>query len=82
MKKSYIAELHRQKDNNRHFLARWHIEANSRGQAVHKAQLWYWETYRGSLGPVHKVLVVNDPYEEVRYGPHFHCGAKTNRLHS
>lgn len=78
--RGYIAELHRQGENNGHFLARFRIEAKHRGQAVHKAQLWYWAKYHGSLGPAHKVFVVNDPYGEVRYGPHFNCGAKMNRL--
>lgn len=78
--RSYIAELHRQGENNGHFLARLHLEAENRGQAVHKAQLWYWDTHHGSLGPAHKVLVVNDPHEEVHYGPNFNCGVKANRL--
>ncbi len=78
----YLAELHRPKNGNcsNGFIVRWHIEAENRGQAVHKAQLWYWAKYRGSLGPAHKVLVVSDPYGEVCYGPHFNCGIKTNLL--
>ena len=81
--KTYMAELHRY--NTRHntfndFIARLCIEAENRARAVHKAQLWYWETYRGKHGPAHRTLVINDPYGEVRYSPTFNCGLKTNRL--
>lgn len=81
--KTYMAELHRHDagHNNRNgFVARLCIEADNRGRAVHQAQLWYWAKYRGALGPAHRVLVVNDPYEEVRYSITFNCGSKTNRL--
>lgn len=84
--KTYIAELYRpktkenQSGHNGHFVARLIIDAPDRGRAAHRAQLWYWRKYRGAFGPAHRVLGVNDPYEEVRYGPHFYCGAKVNRL--
>jgi hypothetical protein len=79
---TYIAELHRKSDTNESygFVARIVIQATDRGRAVHRAQLWYWEKYRGQLGPAHETLVVDDPHGEVRYGPEFNCGAKKNRL--
>ena len=78
--KSYIAELFRVEKDNRVFVARIMLSAPSRGKAVHQVQLWYWDQYRGAVGPAHEVLRVNDPHAEVRYGPDFNCGAKTNRL--
>ena len=74
--REYIAEI--KKDGA--FLARLRIEAGDRGQAVHKAQLYFWERYRGRLGFAHEALVVNDLYGEVNYTPDFNCGAKKNRL--
>ncbi len=78
--RDYTVELCRFSNGKCLFVARLILEAPDRGKAVHQAQLWYWAKYHGALGPVHTVLKVNDPYEEVRYGPAFNCGAKLNRL--
>ena len=78
--RDYIVELFRSSNGKRLFVARRILGAPHRGKAVHQAQLWYWEKYHGALGPAHTVLEINDPYEEVRYGPIFNCGAKVNRL--
>lgn len=82
---TYIAELYKphakENQNGCHhsFVTRLRIEAPNRRSAVHRAQLWYWKKHRGAFGPAHSALLMNDPYHEVCYGPHFHCNAKMNR---
>jgi len=76
----YHIEFFQIKDGKRVFRARFPINAPDRARAVHKAQLWYWARFRGRLGPAHEVLEVDDPCGEVRYGPHFDCSAKVNRM--
>ncbi len=56
------------------------VQAENRRRAVRKALNWFWYEYRGSLGPVHKVMTVTDPYHEVRYGPEFVCNDRINKL--
>ncbi len=73
--KQYCAEFR----TNGSLIARHIIEAPSRAIAVHKAQLWYWSKYKGSLGNIHNILTVDDPYQEVRYDSTFKCSDKKNR---
>ena len=74
---TYIAELRKRGDS---FIARFIIHAANRATAVHKTQLWYWATYKGSLGRAHEVLTVSDPANEVVYDETFNCADKRNRL--
>lgn len=60
-------------------LVRLIVEANNRGEAVHKVELWFWKRFRGNLGQAVNVLTVSDPYSEVHYKPHFNCGKRENR---
>lgn len=74
--RTYIAEIKSRKGGN---AARLIVDAENRGTAVHKAELWFWKKFKGSLGRAVDALTVNDPYGEVKYGPKFHCGSRTNR---
>lgn len=56
------------------------LRAFDRRQAVKIALNWFWYEYKGALGPAHKSMTVNDPYEEVRYGPKFLCNDRMNKL--
>ena len=53
--------------------------AANRGKAVHKFCQQYWEEYKGSLGQANDILVVDDPYGEVRYNDSFSCSARKHR---
>ena len=72
----YFAEIRHQGN----LLERLRIEAINRRRAVHTAQLHYWGRYKGTMGPAHQAIVLNDPYREVFYSPKFNCSAKTNHL--
>jgi len=54
------------------------ISARDRADAVHKAANWYWLTYRGKK-PIHLVLRVSDPYNEVFFTPSFRCHDRRNK---
>ncbi len=73
----YTAEL---RDSRGALITQFSISEVHRGRAVHKAQLWYWKKYKGSLGPAHKVLTVSDPAHEVTYDATFNCADKKNKL--
>ena len=74
--RKYFAEMKNRKGETG---ARLILEAENRGQAVHKAELWFWQKFKGSLGQAADALTVNDPCGEVRYGPKFNCGSRGNR---
>ena len=73
----YTVEL---RDIRGSIIAQFSISGQNRGKAVHKAQLWYWEKYKGLLGPVHTLITVSDPAREVIYDEAFNCLDKKNRL--
>jgi hypothetical protein len=60
------------------FIARKVFRAASRKAAAQKIVQWFWKNLKGEVGPAYKVLTVNDPYDEVRYGPKFSCNDPLN----
>ena len=56
-----------------HFTVRRIIRAGDRKEAVRKTVQWFWKQFKGSIGDAHKVLAINDPYDEVRYSKTFSC---------
>ena len=56
-----------------HFIVRKIIRAGDRKEAVRKTVQWFWKQFKGSIGEAHKVLAINDPYDEVRYSKTFSC---------
>ena len=64
---------------NRTFIATKPVYGNSRKKAVQQAVQWFWKDFKGLLGPAHKVMTVNDPYEEVRYDDNFACNELGNK---
>ena len=66
---------------NEQSTARIKVSAKNRREAVHKCELWFWYEYKGKLGPVHKAMVVLDPYGEVHYDDsNFFCTDRMNKL--
>ncbi len=61
------------------FIARKVFRAASRKAAVQKIVQWFWKNLKGEVGPAHKVLTVNDPYNEVCYGSDFSCNDPLNK---
>lgn len=64
---------------DRTFIAKKSIYGNSRKKAVQKAVQWFWKDFKGALGPVHKVMTVNDPFDEVSYDDGFACNDLANK---
>ncbi len=64
---------------DRTFVAKVAMYANSRKKAVQKAVQWFWKDFKGSLGAAHKIMTVNDPFEEVAYGDSFACNDLANK---
>ena len=64
---------------NRTFIATKAVYGNSRKKAVQKAVQWFWKDFKGMLGSAHKVMTVNDPYEEVVYNDSFACNELGNK---
>lgn len=62
-----------------HFVAKKIFRSSDRREAVRKIVQWFWKNFKGGIGPVHKVLVINDPYEEVHYSPGFSCADPLNK---
>jgi hypothetical protein len=61
------------------FIARKLFRAPGRKEAVQKIVQWFWKKLKGEVGSAHKVLTVNDPYDEVLYGPKFSCNDPLNK---
>jgi len=61
------------------FVAKKIFRAGDRREAVRKIVQWFWKSFKGNIGPAHKVLTINDPYEEVCYGPRFSCADPLNK---
>lgn len=64
---------------NRTFIATKPVYGNSRKKAVQQAVQWFWKDFKGLLGPAHKVMTINDPYEEVCYDDNFACNELGNK---
>jgi hypothetical protein len=64
---------------NRTFIATKAVYGNSRKKAVQQAVQWFWKDFKGVLGSAHKVMTVNDPYEEVCYSDDFACNDLGNK---
>ena len=64
---------------DRTFIARKSVYGNSRKKAVQKAVQWFWKDFKGVLGPAHKVMTVNDPFDEVNYHDGFACNDLANK---
>ena len=57
--------------SDRNFVAEVPMYGNNRKRAVAKAVQWFSKEFKGLLGPAHKVMTVDDPFEEVCYGDDF-----------
>ena len=64
---------------NRTFVFKKIIAAMNRERAVWKAAQWYWKEYKGALGQLNEIMVLNDPMHEVVYDDDFDCGDRGNR---
>jgi len=64
---------------NRTFIATKAVYGNSRKKAVQQAVQWFWKDFKGILGSAHKVMTINDPYEEVVYDDEFACNDLGNK---
>lgn len=64
---------------NRKFVAKKTIYANSRKKAAQKAAQWFWKEFKGLLGSAHKVMKLDDPYDEVNYDEDFACNDLGNK---
>jgi hypothetical protein len=64
---------------NRTFIAKKPIYGNSRRRAVQKAVQWFWKDFKGILGSAHKIMTIDDPYNEVVYHDGFACNDLGNK---
>ncbi len=64
---------------NRTFIATKPVYGNSRKKAVQQAVQWFWKDFKGMLGSAHKIMTVNDPYDEVVYDDDFACNDLGNK---
>ena len=64
---------------NRTFIATKSVYGNNRRKAVKQAVEWFWKDFKGVLGSAHKVMTVNDPYDEVVYDEDFACNDLRNK---
>ena len=64
---------------DRSFIAKKSVYGNSRKKAVQKAVQWFWKDFKGCLGPAHKTMTVDDPYDEVAYDDDFACNDLGNK---
>lgn len=53
--------------------------APDRGTAVYKASQIFWDKYK-KLGTIKSVMVVSDPYEEVKFTETFDCRDRSSKL--
>ena len=65
--------------SDRNFVAEVPMYGNNRKRAVAKAVQWFSKEFKGLLGPAHKVMTVDDPFEEVCYGDDFACNDLANK---
>ena len=52
---------------------------NSRRKGVEKAVEWFKKEFKGVLGSAHKVMTVDDPFNEVSYDEDFACNDLGNK---
>ena len=71
--------LPRARLENNLFVSKKIFRAGDRREAVRKVVQWFWKSFKGDIGPAHRVLTVNDPYEEVHYGGSFSCADPLNK---
>jgi hypothetical protein len=64
---------------NRTFIATKAVYGNSRKKAVQQAVQWFWKDFKGILGSAHKIMTINDPYDEVEYDDNFACNDLGNK---
>jgi len=64
---------------DRCFIANLAIYGNCRRRGVEKALEWFNKEFKGVLGSAHKVLTVDDPFEEVSYDLDFACNDLGNK---
>ncbi len=64
---------------DRCFIANVAIYGNCRRRGVEKALEWFNKEFKGVLGSAHKVLTVDDPFEEVSYDLDFACNDLGNK---
>ena len=64
---------------DRTFIAKKPIYGNSRKKAVQKAVQWFWKDFKGTLGSAHKIMTINDPFDEVVYDNSFACNDLGNK---
>jgi hypothetical protein len=55
------------------------FNALCRRDAVNKACQWYWKHYKSKWGQANQIMIIEDPYDEVRYSEEFSCSDKANR---
>ena len=61
------------------FIANVAMYGNCRRRGVEKALEWFNKEFKGVLGSAHKVLTVDDPFEEVSYDLDFACNDLGNK---
>ena len=64
---------------DRCFVAQISMYGNSRKRAVQKAVEWFTKEFKGILGPIHKVMTIDDPFDEVTYNENFACNDSGNK---
>jgi len=64
---------------DRCFIANVAMYGNCRRRGVEKALEWFNKEFKGVLGSAHKVLTVDDPFEEVSYDLEFACNDLGNK---
>ena len=64
---------------DRCFIANVAMYGNCRRRGVEKALEWFIKEFKGVLGSAHKVLTVDDPFEEVSYDLDFACNDLGNK---
>ena len=66
-------------DPSRCFIANVAMYGNSRRKGVEKAVEWFQKEFKGVLGSAHKVMTVDDPFNEVSYDEDFACNDLGNK---
>lgn len=64
---------------DRCFIANVAMYGNCRRRGVERALEWFNKQFKGVLGSAHKVLTVDDPFEEVSYDLDFACNDLGNK---
>ena len=59
--------------SDRTFVYKKPFEFRNREAAVYGICQWYWEHLKGAWGQASNVLVISDPFQEVRFSDDFIC---------